>query len=240
MKPRASSIQVKPIRMLKPLFLLLPLLLPAAPADPAFQRVLARMDDAAASFKALTAHVEKIHYTKAIDEKEETSGTVVVRRPGPKKLQVLFNITEPEPTQIAFSDHTVEWFHPKMMMVDVYDLDRKLGAGVSRYMLLGFGSSSKDLGEAYKIGPGGPETVGGQKSTRIVLTPKKPDEVMHLKKVDLWISDATGIAVQQQLYTGDADYDLATYTNMKINPDIAESAVTLKLPKGVKIQHPQK
>jgi len=120
-----------------------------------------------------------------------------------------------------------------MMLVDVYDLDRKLGAGVSRYMLLGFGSSSRDLGEAYKIGPGGPETVGGQKSTRIVLTPKKPDEVMHLKKVDLWISDATGIAVQQQLYTGDADYDLATYTNMKINPDIAESAVALKLPKGV-------
>jgi len=225
--------------MLTPFFVLLPLLLPAAPADP-FEQALARMDEAAASFKALTANVEKIHYTKAVDEKERTSGSVVVRRPSPKKLQVLFNITEPDPTQVAFSDHTVEWFHPKMALVDVYDLDKKLGAGVSRYMLLGFGSSAKDLEQAYKIGPGGPETVGGQKSTRIVLTPKKPDEVMHLKKVDLWISDETGIAVQQKLYFGDADYDLATYSNMKINPDISESAVMLKLPKGVTRQHPQK
>ena len=63
---------------------------------------------------------------------------------------------------------------------------------------------------------------------------------MHLKKVDLWISDETGIAVQQKLYFGDADYDLATYSNMKINPDISESAVMLKLPKGVTRQHPQK
>ncbi len=225
--------------MLTPLcVLLLPLPLPAAPADQ-FQQTLAKIDEAAASFKALTADVRKIHHTTILNEDEETSGTVVVRRPKPKDLQVLFNIKQPAPMQFAFSDHTVERYNPKLMLIDVFDLDRKLGAGVSRYMLLGFGSSTKDLEQAYTIGPGGPETIDGRQTTRIVLTPKKPDTVMHLSKVELWIADETGVAVQQKLYT-DSDYDVATYSNMKINPNISESAVKLKAPEGVKRQRPQK
>ena len=224
--------------MLTPLFALLPLLLPAAPADQ-FHQTLDKMDEAAASFKALTADVRKVHHTTIFNEDETTTGTVVVRRPRPQELQVLFNIEKPDPMQAAFSDHTVEIYHPKLMVVDQYDLSKKLGDGVSRYMLLGFGSSTKDLGQAYSIGPGGPETIGGQKTTRIVLTPKKPDPVMHLSKVDLWICDETGMAVQQKLYT-DPDYDVATYSNMKINPALSDSAARLKTPKGVKRQYPQK
>jgi len=225
--------------MLTPLFILLPCLLPAAPADP-FQRTLAKIDEAAASFKALTADVRKIHYTAIIDEREENSGTLVVRRPGPKQLQVLFDIKEPDPRQAAFWDHTVEVYHPKLNLIDVYDLDKKFGSEVNRYMLLGFGSSVKELQEAYVIGPGGPETIDGHNTDRIALKPKKPDQVMHLTKVDLWISDETGIAAQQKVYYGDADYDLATYSNMKINPNISESAVKLNVSKSVKRQYPQK
>jgi outer membrane lipoprotein-sorting protein len=162
----------------------------------------------------------------------------VVRRPTPKDLQVLFNIEKPDPMQAAFSDHTGELYHPKLKVVDVYDLDKKLGAGLSGYMLLGFGSSTRDLEQAYTIGPGGPESIDGHKTYRIVLMPRKPDQVMQLSKVELWISDETGIAVQQKLYSG-PDYDVATYSNMKISPNIPESAVKLNPPKGVKVQHPQ-
>ena len=224
--------------MLTPFFVLLPLLAPAAPVDP-FQQALAKMDEAAASFKALTADMRKVHHTTIFNEDEATTGTVVVRRPTPKDLQVLFNIKEPDPMQAAFSDHTAERYNPKMKIVDVFDLDKKLGAGLSGYILLGFGSSTKDLEQAYTIGPGGPESIDGHKTYRIVLMPKKPDQVMHLSKVELWISDETGIAVQQKLYSG-PDYDLATYSNMKISPNIPESMVKLNVPKGVKRQHPQK
>jgi outer membrane lipoprotein-sorting protein len=224
--------------MLTPILALLPLLLPAAPADE-FQQTLARMDEAAAAFKALSADIRKLHHTTIINEDEKSSGTVVVRRPKPKELQVLFNIKEPEPMQASFSDHTGELYNPKTMLVDVYDLDKKLGAGLSGYMLLGFGSSTRDLGQAYTIAPGGPEAIGGYKTYKIVLTPRKPDTVMQLSKVELWISDETGVAVQQKLYTG-PDYDVMTYSNMKISPNIPESAVKLVLPRGAKRQYPQK
>ena len=49
---------------------------------------------------------------------------------------------------------------------------------------------------------------------RIELTPKSPDVLAHLKKVELWI-DAKGVAIQQKFYEPGGDYSVATYTNIK-------------------------
>ena len=107
-------------------------------------------------------------------------------------------------------------------------------------MLLGFGSSAKDLQQVYTIALGGAETVEGQKTTKIELTPRKPDTTIHLIKADLWISDQTGIAIQQQLHFAGGDYDLVSYSNMKIDPGIPESAVKLNIPANAKTEHPLK
>jgi outer membrane lipoprotein-sorting protein len=59
-------------------------------------------------------------------------------------------------------------------------------------------------------------------------------------KFELWISDETGISVQQKMYQRGGDYSLATYTNMKINQNLPDSAVKLNLPKGVQHEHIQR
>jgi outer membrane lipoprotein-sorting protein len=84
--------------------------------------------------------------------------------------------------------------------------------------LLGFGSNSAELRNSYKVELGGPETVAGQKSVRLVLTPKSADVLAKLTRVELWISDTLGIAVQQKFTQPGDDYTLATYTNVKLNP----------------------
>jgi len=66
-------------------------------------------------------------------------------------------------------------------------------------MLLGFGSNSKDLESAYSIRLGGPETVAGQAATRLELIPKSQDVLAHLKRVDLWISEATASRCSRSL-----------------------------------------
>src|SRR5436309_1208361 len=52
-------------------------------------------------------------------------------------------------------------------------------------------------------------------------------------KFELWISDATGISIQQKVYEQGGNYSIATYSNMKLDPSIPDSAVKLNLPKGV-------
>ena len=155
-------------------------------------------------------------------------------------MQMRMDIKDPNPQQVSFLGHTAQLYNPKTNIDSIIDVDKKYGAVVNEYMLLGFGSNSKDLQQVYTIVLGGSETVAGQKTTKIELTPRKPDTTVHLVKADLWISDQTGIAVQQQLEYKGGDYDLATYSNMKINPNIPESAVKLDLPANVKRDYPLK
>jgi len=197
------------------------------------------MDQAAAKFKGLQADMEEISHTAVINEDSVTVGTIAVKRPKPYDIRVLFDLKPPNPRKVMIAGTKAAIYYPGINTVQEWDLgkDRSL---VEQFMLLGFGSNSKDLESAYSIRLGGPETVAGQESTRIELIPKSQDVLAHLKRVDLWISDAMGIAIQQKLYETGGDYLLATYTNIKLRPNLPDSAVKLDLPKSVKREYPQK
>jgi outer membrane lipoprotein-sorting protein len=211
-----------------------------APAeDSSLAATLARMDEAAAKFKGLQADVQKISHMAVINEDTVEAATIAVKRPKPNDIRVLFDFKPPNPKQVAIAGVKAAIYYPEINTVQEWDMgkDRSL---VEQFMLLGFGSNSKDLGSAYSIRLGGPETVAGQKATRIELIPKSQDVLEHLKRVDLWISDTMGIAVQQKLFEPGGDYLLATYTNIEVRLNLPDSAVKLNLPKNVKWEYPQK
>jgi len=198
------------------------------------------MDDAARSFRGLTADVRRVSYTSVIQETEVEDGRLVVKRPRPKDLRALFEVKGANARLMAYSGHTLEDYVPAANMVQVYDIDKKYGSLANQYLLLGFGSSAKELQESYTIALGGPEAIAGQPATRLELVPRKTDTGMGLTKAELWISDESGVAIQQKFYERGGDYQVATYTNVKINPAIPDSAAALNLPKNVKREYPQK
>ena len=200
---------------------------------------LARMDEAAAKFKGMEADVQEVSHTAVINEDTVSAGTIMVKRPKPNDIRVLFDFKPPNPKRVLIVGVKVDVYYPGINTVQGYDLGKSRSL-VEQFMLLGFGSNSKDLESAYSIKLGGPETVAGQAATRIELIPKSQDVLAHLKKVDLWISDAMGIAVQQKIYETGGDYLLATYTNIKLRPNLPDSLVKLDLPKSVKREYPQK
>jgi outer membrane lipoprotein-sorting protein len=100
-------------------------------------------------------------------------------------------------------------------------------------MLLGFGSNSAELKSAYTVTLGGVDSINGEKTTRILLVPKDREILARVKQCELWISDK-GWTVQQKFHTEGGDYMLSTYSNMKLNPNIADKDLKLELPKGVK------
>ena len=81
---------------------------------------------------------------------------------------------------------------------------------MEQFLRLSFGSNSKELREGYTVTYGGVETVAGQKTTRIVLVPKSEDMLAMFPKFELWISDATGISIQQKIYEQGGNYTVAT------------------------------
>ncbi len=197
------------------------------------------MDQAAPKFTGMEADLTRITYTKVIDDKAVESGTIRLRKNGPKDLQVLVDFTKPDPKTAAFRGRKAEIYYPKLKTVQEYDLGKQSDL-VDQFMLVGFGSTGKELRSAYSIKYAGEESIAGQKAHHIELTPTSAGMADKIRQVDLWIADSGGYPVQQRFTQTSGDYYLFTYSNVKINPALGDDALKLKLPKGVKREFPQK
>jgi outer membrane lipoprotein-sorting protein len=214
----------------------------APPADDPLSAVLARMDQTASKFKGLKADIRKVAHTEVINVDDIDVGTIMVKRGvRSRDLHMLVEFKQPEVKKLLVVGGKAQLYLLKNPNeVQEFDLTRKFRGMFDQFLLLGFGSNSADLRDAYTVSLGQPasETVGGEKTTKIELIPKSPEMLATLKKSELWISDSKGIAVQQKMYTGGGDYILATYTNMAVNPSLPD--LKLDLPSGVKVTRPLK
>jgi outer membrane lipoprotein-sorting protein len=209
-----------------------------AGAAPTVDEVLAKMDAAAPKFNGMSASLSRVTYTSVLDEKSTETGKILLRKRG-KDLQVRIDFTKPDPKIVAFRNRKAEIFLPKLNTVQEYDLGKQ-GDLVDQFLLVGFGTSGRDLKSGYEIKSAGEETIGNQKTWKLELTPTNAKVTDKLRRLELWI-DQTGIyPVQQKFLEPSGDYYLFTYSEVKLNPDLSDDDLKLKLPKGVKRETPQK
>ncbi|MGA7240334.1 MAG: hypothetical protein WBY44_31910 [Bryobacteraceae bacterium] len=232
--------------MRAPIVFLLSLLFSLAcfAADPRLDAVFQRMDKAAATFKGFTADLEKIDRTggSLLEATDKGIGTIAVRKSGPHNVQALETFAtqngEPDGEQMEFSATRFSVYRPKANTATDYDLAKKY-RGIEQAALALLGGSSKDLLQDYRVAYGGPDKINGEPATRLALEPKDPQLAQMFPKIDVWISDATGIAVQEKFREkGDIDYHIQTYSNMQFG-NVSESQVKMNLPKNVKHEHPK-
>jgi len=200
--------------------------------------VFAKLDRAASAFTGVTADLRRLNHMALLNEDTVETGTFTMKR-GKRDLHVLFDIKQPAPKAYAFDGHKLEEYLPNERTVEEYDAG-KYKSLADQFLLLGFGTGSKELQADYTITFGGPDTINNEKTTRLELIPKSKELLVHLPKVDLWISDGMGVPVQQKFYSPGGNYNLATYSNIMLNPSLPDSAVHLNLPKGVTREHPLK
>lgn len=196
------------------------------------------MDEFAVSFHALSADVQNVTHTDVINTNETESGSILVRKGKSGDLRILTDLREPDPKTVLFQGGKAEMYLPKAQVVQVYDAGKYKGL-LEQFFLLGFGVRAGDLRHDYDIRVLGEETIGSSKTTRVELVPKSQDVLKHLKKVELWIVDE-GYPVRQKFYQSGGDYRMVTYSNLKLNPDLADSDLRMKVPKGVKREYPGK
>lgn len=209
---------------------------PKPPGD--LDTVLDRIDRAGAAFRTMSANVRRVSHTAAVNDDTVDSGMILLKRVRAKDLRMVINFTEPDTKAFAFSGHEVDIYYPKMQTVDIFDVG-KSKALLEQFLLLGFGTSRRDLQASYNLRLAGEDTIAGQKTAVVELVPKSKEVLRHLHKLEMWVAD-NGYPLQQKFYLQGGDYELATYTNMKINPDLPDSALKLRLPNHVKKEYPQK
>jgi len=207
---------------------------PAADLD----ALLDRIDRAGAGLRTMTAHVSRISHTAVINEDNVDSGTILLKRQRPRDLRMLINITEPDAKTVAFQGSKLEIYYPKIQTVQEFDVG-KSRALLEEFFLVGFGTSRAELQASYVVRLLGEETVVGQNTQRLELIPKSKEVLQHLLKLELWVSGA-GYPIQQKFGLPGGDYQLATYSDVKINTDLPDADLKLHLPKSVKREYPQK
>ena len=211
---------------------------PAGGAD-TLESVLARMDREAGTFRDMTARLQKITYTAVLNDTSQESGTVWIKRSGARDLIMRIEFTGPNPRALGFEGSKGQIYYPKIQTVQIYDLGKNRSL-VGQFLLLGFGTSGRDVAKNYTMKVIGQETAGAEKCARLELTPKSSEVLQYIQKVELWIPETAGHPVQQKILQPGGDYMLIAYSEMQWNPRLQEGAFRLNLPQGVKREYPQK
>lgn len=202
--------------------------------------VMARMDKTAPLFKSMTADMKRDVHTAIVNDDSMDNGTIKVKREKTGDTRMLIELKGPDAKAVSFDGKEASIYYPKIKTVQIYNAGDKRDL-IDDFLLLGFGNTSAELAAKYEVSFKSVENIDGKPASHIQLAPKSKDVLRRLKRADLWISDAAGLPVQQQLFfAASGDYMLVTYTNVKMNPTASElGSMKLNLPKGVHIEHPQ-
>ncbi len=209
------------------------------PAADTLEAVLARMDQEAASFRDLTAQLKKTSYTAVLNDTSQEGGTVWIRRAGSRDLIMKVEFVGPNERSLGFENSKGQIYYPKIRTVQIFDLGKSRRL-VDQFLLLGFGTSGKELVKNYRLAVLGTEAAAGQACTRLELVPKSAEVLQHLQKIELWIPENAGHPVQQKFFQPGGDYTVIIYTDLKLNPKLPETAFRMNLPADVKKEYPQK
>jgi outer membrane lipoprotein-sorting protein len=194
--------------------------------------ILARMDQSARTFRTFTANIKRTEYTKVLNQKDDMEGVERVQRSNDKTV-TLVEFHGPNAQTIRLSAKTAEVYYPDAKMVEIWDAG-KYAKAANQFLLLGFGTSSGELRKDYDVKLGGSETLGSIRVTRLELTPKDAETRKRFEKIELWIPEGESVPLQVKVTESSQNYNLAVYSNRKINEPLPDSEFELKLPPGVK------
>ncbi len=210
------------------------------PAAPGLDAVLSNMDAAAAQWKGMRANAVWTKYDSLVDDKSVESGTIVVQRVNPSRIDMLIEFTEPNHYFLSVKDTKVEIYKPKIATVEIYDLS-KSREKLRQALLLGFGASGKFLTDNYNVLLTGEGVAAGIESVKLELRPKTDEPARSFEKIEMWIAKKTWQPVEQKVYeTSPGDYRIYSYTAVESNPKFPRGSFKLKLAAGTSKVFPQR
>jgi outer membrane lipoprotein-sorting protein len=214
----------------------------AAPTNKeALQALLARMDKAAVEFKAMTAQVTYVTHTDVLNEDSTQNGVAVMKKVQPGEVQGLVDFISPDPHTVTFEKRHLQRYFPKIKTLEVYDLEKN-GEQLDKFLMIGFGTSGSELAKDYDMTVLGTESVKDESATRAIrlrLIPKSSEARTYVKSLELWIPEqGEPYPARERVLQPSGDYQVITYSDLKINPALKPDALQLKLPPGVKTVYP--
>ena len=186
----------------------------------------------------MSANVRMTTYVSVISDKTVEDGTLLMQRL--KKngtVRAILDFSHQKEASanrlIAFLGNIIRIYYPNANTYQDYDVGKNSDA-LNQFLLLGFGSSGKELAQGYDISAAGTETLGGQDTTKLVLVPKTASVKEKLAKIEMWIPANSAYPIQQEFYEPppSGNYRIVTYSEMNLKPAIKGKQLDFKPPAG--------
>ncbi len=193
-----------------------------------------QLDREAKDFHSLSATMERTKVTVVVNDRSTETGDIFVR--GDK---MLLQFKSPDERTILRTGDNLYIYNPGLKRVEEYNLGKNR-ALVEQFLQLGFGSRGSELEKDYRVKVLPEENIGNQPAVVLELIPESPQVLHEISKIEIWLSEATWLPVQQQFFeAGSGDYSIVKYSNVVRNPGIPEARFRPNWPKGtqkVKLQ----
>ncbi len=211
---------------------------PAAGQDdenPRLARVLKRMEAVGKTFRSFKAQFTQKKYTAVLDEFDvPESGEFFYSRAKDGSALLRQAVKKPGTRILTIKGGVAKIYQPSLRQASVVNLGKNKDK--AEYLALGLGQSPAKLQETFEIHYVGSETVNGASCSVISLKPRDRAAAAYFTAITLWISDASGIPIQQKLQEPHGDYLLVSFSGESLNIKIPDSIFEQKFPPGVEIQ----
>lgn len=198
----------------------------AASSPPQLTRILDRMDQVADDFHTTEADFVWEQYTKVVNDTDTQKGKIYFRR-SDKEIEMSAEVTDPVRKYVLFSNGKVQVYQPNTGQLNSYDASKNR-AELESFLVLGFGGGGHAMLKSFDVKYLGEEKLNGAQTTKLDLIPKSEKARNTFPHIELWVDEARGVALQQQLFQADGDYRMTRYSDILINHKVPDSVFKLK------------
>jgi outer membrane lipoprotein-sorting protein len=195
---------------------------------------LRELDGEAKDFHSLSADIERTKVTVVVNDRSTEAGSILVR--GDK---MLLELKTPDARTILRTGDNLYIYTAGLKRVEEYDLGKNRTL-VDQFLLLGFGTSGKELEKGYLVALVKEDKIDDKKTVELELTPKSDEVRNQVSKIQIWLDESTWLPVQQQFNeAGSGDYSIVHYSKVVRNPGLPDSQFKPHWPKGTQRVKPQ-
>jgi outer membrane lipoprotein-sorting protein len=195
--------------------------------------VLAKMQTAHRSLRSMRTSMAQVRRNPQIGSVETDYGTLIYKPGGKGKSKMRIDYTRPDQKSVSVVGESLVFYQPRINQVLKTTLSKAAKGKTSSYSaLVGLDSSLESLTRDYNVEYIKDELVNGKQATRLQLIPKASGP---FSRIELWVSNEFWLPVQYQMFERNGDSTLVKFTNMEINPNLADSVFNVNVPSGTKV-----
>jgi len=208
---------------------------PAAATSPPqlLTGILNKMEKAHQEMKSLKAELVQEKTNSQIGITDTLLGSILYKpAEGKTKGKLRIDYSKPNQDIVALIGENLIYYQPRINQAFKTTLAKASKGKLGGNPLLVLDGSLKSMVSSCNIDYLKDETINGQPSSILRLTPKSNNESFNT--IDIWVLQ-NGLPSQWKVIERNGDQTVYTLKNLQLNSNIPDSAFNLSLPNGTKI-----